>query len=110
MSKPNIVFILADDLGFGDVRANNPDSKIPTPNLDRIAAEGMRFTDAHTNSAMCSPTRYGLITGRYAWRTWLKRIVLPHFSKPLIDEGRMTLASLLKSHGYAGITPFWWSI
>ena len=79
MSKPNIVFILADDLGFGDVRANNPESKIPTPNLDRIAAEGMRFTDAHTNSAMCSPTRYGLMTGRYAWRTWLKRTVLPHF-------------------------------
>lgn len=101
MSHPNIVFILADDLGFGDVRANNPESKIPTPNLDRIAAEGMRFTDAHTNSAMCSPTRYGLMTGRYAWRTWLKRTVLPHFSKPLIDEGRMTLASLLKSHGYA---------
>ena len=100
-SKPNIVFILADDLGFGDVGANNPESKIPTPNLDRMAADGMRFTDAHTGSAMCSPTRYGLMTGRYAWRTRLKKMVLPHFSKPLIDEGRMTMASLLKSQGYS---------
>ena len=66
--KPNIVFILADDLGIGDVRAFNKDSKIPTPNLDRLAAGGMKFTDAHTPSSVCTPTRYGLLTGRYNWR------------------------------------------
>ena len=68
-ARPNIVYILADDLGYGDVRCYNKDSKIPTPNLDRLAAEGVRCTDAHAPSAVCSPTRYGLLTGRYAWRT-----------------------------------------
>ena len=74
--KPNIVFILADDLGYGDVRAFNPESKIPTPHLDRLAAAGMRFTDAHTSSSVCTPTRYGLLTGRYNWRSRLPRGVL----------------------------------
>lgn len=73
---PNIIFILADDLGYGDPHCYNPDSKIPTPNLDRLAAQGMRFTDAHSGSAVCTPTRYGVLTGRYAWRTRLKRGVL----------------------------------
>ena len=63
--KPNIIFILADDLGIGDVRCFNPDGKIATPNLDRLAGDGMKFTDAHTPSAVCTPTRYGVITGRY---------------------------------------------
>jgi arylsulfatase A-like enzyme len=100
-SKPNVIVILADDLGYGDLRCYNPESKIPTPHLDRLAAEGIRFTDAHTPSAVCSPTRYGLMTGRYAWRTWLKSGVLDGFDPPLIERGRPTLASFLKTQGYA---------
>ena len=69
--RPNIVLILADDLGYGDLRCFNPGSKIATPNLDRLAAQGMRFTDAHAGSAVCTPTRYGILTGRYAWRSRL---------------------------------------
>ena len=67
--KPNIVVILADDMGYGDVQALNPDSKIPTPHLDSLAKEGVTFTDAHSPSAVCTPTRYGLLTGRYCWRS-----------------------------------------
>lgn len=100
-ARPNVVLILADDMGWGDPRCYNPDSKIPTPHLDRLAAEGVRFTDAHTPSAVCTPTRYGLLTGRYSWRTWLKRGVLDGFDPPLIEEGRPTLASFLKEAGYA---------
>jgi arylsulfatase A len=102
---PNIVFILADDMGYGDPGCYNKDSRIPTPNIDRLAAQGMRFTDAHTPSAVCTPTRYGLLTGRYCWRTNLKRGVLQGYSPLLIEPGRMTVASLLKQHGYrtAGI-------
>ncbi|MCP5535222.1 MAG: arylsulfatase [Akkermansiaceae bacterium] len=98
--KPNIVFILADDLGSGDLSCYNKDSKIPTPHLDALAAEGMRFTDAHSNSSVCTPTRYGVLTGRYAWRSRLKRGVLNGFSPALIEEGRETVASLLKKQGY----------
>ncbi len=97
---PNIVYILADDLGYGDVSCLNPDSKIRTPNIDRLANDGMIFTDAHSNSAVCTPTRYGVLTGRYAWRTHLREGVLWGFSKPLIDRDRMTVASLLKEQGY----------
>lgn len=97
---PNIVFILADDLGYGDVSCNNPESKINTPHVDRLATEGMRFTDAHTPSAVCTPTRYGLLTGRYCWRTRLKYRVLDGFDPPLIEPGQMTVASLLKQQGY----------
>lgn len=68
-SKPNIVIILADDMGYGDVHALNRESKIPTPNLDRLVAEAMTFADGHSPSAVCTPTRYGLLTGRYCWRT-----------------------------------------
>ncbi|MCS7469366.1 arylsulfatase [Stieleria sp. ICT_E10.1] len=102
---PNIIFILADDQGFGDVGALNPESKIPTPNIDRIAAEGMIFGDAHTSSSVCTPTRYSVLTGRYHWRTHLQKGVLGGFSKPLISPGRLTIASMLKSQGYktAGI-------
>ena len=98
--RPNIIFILADDLGYGDPGCNNPDSKIPTPNLDRLAREGMRFTDAHSGSAVCTPTRYGVLTGRYCWRTRLTRGVLIGYSPPLIEPGRMTVASLLREEGY----------
>jgi arylsulfatase A len=69
---PNIVYILADDLGYGDLGCYNKDSKIPTPHLDQLAKEGMRFTDAHSPSSVCTPTRYALLTGRYAWRTRLQ--------------------------------------
>ena len=97
---PNIVFILADDLGYGDPQCYNPDSKIPTPNIDKLSRQGMLFTDAHTPSSVCSPTRYGLLTGRYCWRTQLTSGVLDGFAPGLIETGRMTLASLLKSKGY----------
>lgn len=99
-SRPNIVIILADDMGWGDPQCYQADSKIPTPHLDRIAAEGMRFTDAHTPSSVCTPTRYTLLTGRYCWRTSLKKGVLDGFGPPLIKEDETTLASLLKSVGY----------
>ena len=97
---PNIVVVLADDLGYGDLSSFNPESKILTPNLDRMAAEGMRFTDAHTSSAVCTPTRYGLLTGRYNWRTPLKSGVLSGISEALIPSGKSTLASMLKASGY----------
>ncbi len=100
-SLPNIVFILADDMGYGDIGIYNPGSKIPTPFLDRLAQEGMRFTDAHSGSGVCTPTRYGLVTGRYSWRTRLKRGVLwPPDDKPLIDPERLTVAGLLKRADY----------
>ena len=97
---PNIVFVLADDLGWGDPQCYQPESKIPTPNIDRLAKEGVRFTDAHTPSSVCSPTRYTLLTGRYSWRTRLKSSVLDGFDPPLIGAGEDTLASLLKRAGY----------
>jgi len=99
-SRPNIVFILADDLGYGDVKAINPEGKIATPRLDRLASQGMAFTDAHTSSAVCSPTRYGVITGRYNWRSRLHKFVLGGLSPRLIEPGRMTVASFLKQQGY----------
>ncbi len=104
-SRPNIVYILADDLGYGDVRCLNPESKIATPNIDRLASQGMSFTDAHSGSSVCTPTRYGILTGRYAWRSRLKSGVLGGYSPHLIEPGRLTVASLLKRNGYhtAGI-------
>jgi arylsulfatase A-like enzyme len=99
-APPNIVFILADDMGYGDVQALNSDSRIPTPNLDRLSRQGITFTDAHTPSAVCTPTRYGLLTGRYAWRTRLKKGVLNGYGEPLIEPGRPTVASFLQRHGY----------
>ena len=99
-SRPNILLILCDDLGYGDVKCLNPEGKIATPNMDRLAREGMIFTDAHTSSAVCSPTRYGLMTGRYNWRTKLQSGVLGGLSPRLIEPGRITVASLLKQHGY----------
>ncbi len=98
--KPNFVFILCDDLGYGDVKANNDHGKIATPHMDRLASRGMRFTDAHSSSAVCSPTRYGVMTGRYNWRSRLQSGVLGGLSPRLIEEGRMTVASMLKGEGY----------
>ena len=100
-SQPNIVLILCDDLGYGDVRCFNPQGKIATPEMDRLAAAGMIFTDAHTPSSVCTPTRYGLLTGRYNWRSRLQSGVLGGLSPRLIEPGRMTIASLLKEHSYA---------
>ena len=103
--NPNIIFILADDLGYGDISSFNENSKIQTPFIDRLASEGVRFTDAHTSSSVCTPTRYGVLTGRYNWRSTLKQGVLGGFSKALIPEDRMTIAGFLKQNGYvtAGI-------
>jgi arylsulfatase A-like enzyme len=99
--RPNIIVILADDQGFGDLGANNPQSKIATPHLDALAKGGVRFTDGHTSSGVCTPTRYSLLTGRYHWRTKLQSGVLGGFSTPLIAKDRLTLAGLLKQQGYA---------
>lgn len=98
--RPNIVVILADDQGLGDVSAYNPQGKIPTPHLDRLAAEGMRFTDAHTTSGVCTPSRYSLLTGRYHWRSRLQSGVLGGYSAPLIAPDRQTVAGFLKQQGY----------
>jgi arylsulfatase A-like enzyme len=97
---PNIIYILADDLGYGDISSYNPAGKIKTPNIDKLAAEGMRFTDAHSPSAVCTPTRYGILTGRYSWRSPLKSGVLTGKSKALIPQSRTTVASLLQKSGY----------
>lgn len=97
---PNVVYILTDDLGYGDVRICNPKGKIATPGMDRVGREGMVFTDAHSNSAVCTPTRYGVLTGRYAFRSRLKRGVLNGYSNYLIEKDRMTVASFLKGEGY----------
>ena len=99
-ARPNIVCILADDLGIGDVKAFNPAGKVATPNFDQLAADGMKFTDAHSGSAVCTPTRYGVLTGRYAWRTRLKSGVCWGYSVPLIEQGRATVASTLSQAGY----------
>lgn len=98
--KPNIIYVLADDMGYGDVAAFNENSKIKTPHLDQLADEGMKFTDAHTSSSVCTPTRYGILTGRYNWRSELKASVLWGRSKALIQKERTTVASLLKASGY----------
>ena len=100
-AQPNIVIILADDLGYGDMHANNPErSKIPTPNMDRLAAEGMRFTDGHSSSGCCSPSRYTLLTGRYHWRTTLQGGIVGEWGKPLIAPDRLTVGKLAQQHGY----------
>jgi arylsulfatase A len=98
-ARPNIIIMMADDLGYGDVSCNGA-TKIKTPNIDRLAREGIRFTDAHAPAAVCTPTRYGLLTGRYSWRTRLQKGTLGTSHPLLIATNRMTLASLLKGHGY----------
>ncbi|HEK86172.1 MAG TPA: arylsulfatase [Candidatus Aminicenantes bacterium] len=97
---PNIIFVLTDDQGYGDSGCYNPESLIPTPNIDKLAREGIRFTDAHAPAAVCTPSRYGLLTGRYCWRTWLKRGVVGGYTPSLIEPGRETLATLLKKKQY----------
>lgn len=98
--RPNLVILFADDLGIGDVGAYNPDSRIPTPHMDRIAREGCRFTDAHSSSAVCTPSRYSILTGRNCWRTRLKDGVLYGGDRPLIEAKRPTMASMLRNAGY----------
>ena len=101
-AKPNIVYILCDDLGYGDVHCFNPQrGKIATPHADRLAGQGMSFTDAHSGSSVCTPTRYGILTGRYAWRTHLQSGVLGGESKALIARDRLTVPAFLQQHGYA---------
>ncbi len=107
---PHIVYILADDLGYGDVTCLNSECKIPTPNIDGIARDGMIFTDAHSGSAVCTPTRYGILTGRYSWRSRLKQGVLNGYDTPLIETGRMTVASLLKLRGYRTVCVGKWHL
>ncbi|MEQ9443608.1 MAG: arylsulfatase [Cyclobacteriaceae bacterium] len=99
-SLPNIVYILADDLGYGDISAFNENSKLHTENIDQLAQKGVRFTDAHTSSAVCTPTRYSILTGRYNWRSRLKSSVLSGYSKALIEPERLTVAELLQDKGY----------
>lgn len=107
-SLPNIIVIYTDDQGFGDVSGQNPEAKFETTHLDRMAREGLRFTDAHCSDTVCTPSRYGLLTGRYSWRTTLKRGVFGAEGACLIADGRWTLASLLKQKGYAtGMSGKW---
>jgi arylsulfatase A-like enzyme len=102
VSRPNIVLILCDDLGYGDVQCLNPEhGKIKTPHIDKLAGQGMVFTDAHSGSSVCTPTRYGLLTGRYSWRTRLQHGVVQGFAPCLIAPDRLTVAGLLKRQGYA---------
>lgn len=98
--KPNIIVIYTDDQGYGDVSALNEKAKFNTPNMDRLANEGIVFSNGHSGSSVCTPSRYSLLTGRYSWRTKLKNGVMGSESECLIDDGRLTLASLLKSQGY----------
>ncbi|PAW76645.1 MAG: arylsulfatase [Pedosphaera sp. Tous-C6FEB] len=98
--RPNLIYVLCDDLGYGDVKCLNPKGKIPTPHLDKLAAGGMIFTDVHSSSSVCTPTRYGVMTGRYNWRTKLQASVLGGLSPRLIEPGRLTVADLLRNHGY----------
>ena len=97
-ARPNIVILYADDMGYGDLGANNPASKIPTPHLDRLAREGMRFTDAHSSSGVCTPSRYALLTGRFHWRKF--HGIVNSFDPPVLDAAELTMPEMLKQHGY----------
>lgn len=99
--QPNFIYILADDMGYGDVSCLNAQSKIHTQSIDALARSGICFTDAHSTSAVCTPSRYGILTGRYNWRTPLKEFVLEGYSGALIEPGRETVASMLRKAGYA---------
>lgn len=110
-TKPNILLILADDLGYGDVRCYNSDSKVPTPNIDRLAGEGMRFTDAHSPATVCTPSRYSLMTGQMAFRVPNGGTVFTGVGGPsLIAPGRLTLPAMLKQQGYATAAVGKWHI
>ncbi|MEZ5361556.1 MAG: sulfatase-like hydrolase/transferase [Bryobacterales bacterium] len=98
--RPNLVIVFADDMGFGDPQVYNSRSRVPTPNIDELAARGMRFTDAHTASSVCTPSRYGLLTGQYPWRSRLPKGIVNSWGGPVIDKGRVTLGSMLQGLGY----------
>jgi len=98
--KPNIVYFFVDDMGYGDASCLNPQGKIRTPHIDRLAREGMTFTDAHASSAVCSPSRYGVLTGRYNWRSTLQQGIVGRYGDPLIAEDRLTVPGFLRQHGY----------
>ena len=98
--SPHVVFILADDMGYGDARCYNPEGLTPTPNIDRLAREGVRFTDAHSGGAVCTPTRYGFITGQHMWRTPAGHGVLMPYEAPIVDPDRLTIAKMLRERGY----------
>ena len=99
-AQPNIILFLADDMGYGDPQCYMSNSKIPTPHIDRLASDGMRFTDAHSPASVCSPTRYAILTGCYAWRTHMKKGVLRPYNSPLIEPERLTLTKILQQKGY----------
>ena len=108
---PNVVLIYADDLGFGDVQCYNPSrGKIPTPHIDRLASEGMRFTDAHSSSGVCSPSRYTILTGRYHWRSRLQSGIVGLWGNPLIAPERLTIGGLAKQQGYDTIAIGKWHL
>jgi arylsulfatase A len=98
--KPNIIYILCDDMGYGDMQCNDPKCRIPTPNLNALAARGMRFTNAHAGSSVCTPSRYNILTGRYAWRSRLKQGIVWEWDGALIEPGRLTAPGLLRAQGY----------
>jgi arylsulfatase A len=98
--RPNIVFFLVDDMGYGDVSCLNPAGKIPTPSVDRLAGEGLCCTDAHSSSAVCSPSRYSILTGRYNWRSTLQQSIVGLYGDPLIAPDRLTVPGFLRQHGY----------
>lgn len=98
---PNIVIVFADDMGYGDPRVYNPNSKVPTPHIDALARHGMRFTDAHSASSVCTPSRYGLLTGRYPWRSRLPTGIVNSWGGPVIGADRLTLGKALQGMGYA---------
>ncbi|MBQ1190593.1 MAG: sulfatase-like hydrolase/transferase, partial [Lachnospiraceae bacterium] len=98
--RPNVIYILADDMGYGDISALNENCAFETPNFDAIAENGIAFTDAHATSAVCTPSRYGILTGRYNWRSRLKSYVLGGYSSPMIEPDQSTVASMLQKHGY----------
>jgi len=98
--KPNVIIILMDDMGKDSVSGLNPKLGFKTPRIDSLMQQSMSFTDAHSGSAVCTPTRYGLLTGRYSWRSRLKMYIVPKWDAPLIEEGRMTVGSMLQSNGY----------
>lgn len=107
-NKPNIVIIYADDMGYGDLNIQNPNSKIPTPNLDQLASEGMRFTDAHSSSGICSPSRFALLTGTYHWRR--QHGIVDSFGKPFFKDSDITLPQVLKTKGYTNASIGKWHL
>ena len=95
---PNVVVLYADDLGYGDLGCYNPESRIATPHIDRLASEGMRFVDAHSSSGICTPSRYGLLTGRHHWRKFHE--IVESFGPPVIEPERLTVPEMMRMHGY----------